>query len=298
MQKPNPILGPMRLPFLILAPVCAFLAISVVAYRSPTSLTFIKVLLVVIGSIAAHISVNTFNEYFDFKSGLDFKTIKTPFSGGSGALPASPDKAKIAFAEGIISALVVIFIGIYFIFTSTRQILPLGLLGLVIIITYTVWINRIPFLCLISPGVGFGLLMVAGSGLALSGVYSYALILASFIPFFLVSNLLLLNQFPDVEADKMIGRLHYPILIGRKKSAVIYGIFMAFTYVTILVGVALSLFPLWTLLGLLTLILSIPVVKGVYTNPDDIQKLIPLMGQNVLITLVTPVLVGIGFLIG
>jgi 1,4-dihydroxy-2-naphthoate octaprenyltransferase len=290
MQNPNPILGPMRPPFLILAPVCAFLAISIVADQSPSSLSFLMIFLVVIGAIAAHISVNTFNEYFDFKSGLDFKTIKTPFSGGSGALPA--------LMEGIISAVVVIFIGIYFMITSTTQILPLGLLGLVIIITYTVWLNRIPFLCLIAPGVGFGSLMVVGSGLALSGDYSAALILASFIPFFLVSNLLLLNQFPDVEPDKSIGRLHYPILIGRKKSAVIYGIFMALTYVTIIVGVVTGLFPLWTLLSLLSLILTIPVVKGVYNNPDDIQKLIPFMGQNVLITLITPVLVGIGFLIG
>lgn len=298
MQKPNPIFGPMRPPFLILAPVCAFLAISIVAYQSPTSLTFIKIFLVVVGAIAAHISVNTFNEYFDFKSGLDFKTMKTPFSGGSGALPASPDKARITLAEGIISAAVVIFIGIYFMLTTTTQILPLGLLGLVIIITYTVWLNRIPLLCLIAPGIGFGSLMVVGSGLALSGHYSVALILASFIPFFLVSNLLLLNQFPDVEPDKSIGRLHYPILIGRKKSAVIYGIFMALTYVTIIVGVVTGLFPLWTLLGLLSLILTVPVVKGVYSNPDDIQKLIPFMGQNVLIILITPVLVGIGFLIG
>ncbi len=298
MQKPNPVLGPMRLPFLVLAPVCAFLAISIVAYQSPASLTFIKIFLVVIGAIAAHISVNTFNEYFDFKSGLDFKTIKTPFSGGSGALPASPEKARIALMEGIISAAVVIFIGIYFIFTSTSKLLPLGLLGLVIIITYTVWLNRIPFLCLIAPGIGFGSLMVVGSGLALSGDYSAALILASFIPFFLVCNLLLLNQFPDVDPDKSIGRLHYPILIGRKKSAVIYGIFMALTYVTIVVGVVTSLFPVWTLLGLLSLILTVPVVKGVYSNPDDMQKLIPFMGQNVLITLITPVLVGIGFLIG
>jgi 1,4-dihydroxy-2-naphthoate octaprenyltransferase len=288
----------MRPPFLILAPVCAFLAISVVAYQSPTSITFLKVLLVVIGAIAAHISVNTFNEYFDFKSGLDFKTMKTPFSGGSGALPASPGKARIALLEGIISAAVVIVIGIYIMLTSTSQILPLGLLGLLIIITYTVWLNRIPFLCLIAPGIGFGSLMVVGSGLALSGDYSGTLILGSFIPFFLVSNLLLLNQFPDVEPDKSIGRLHYPILIGRKKSAVIYGVFMALTYVTIIVGVLTGLFPLWTLLGLLSLILTVPVVKGVYNNPDDIQKLIPFMGQNVLITLITPVLVGIGFLIG
>jgi 1,4-dihydroxy-2-naphthoate octaprenyltransferase len=287
----------MRLPFLILAPICAFLAIAVVSHQTPNSLTVINIILVVIGAISSHISVNTFNEYFDFKSGLDFKTIKTPFSGGSGALPASPEKARIALLEGIISASVVALIGIYFMFTSTMKLLPLGLFGLVIIITYTIWLNKIPFLCLIAPGTGFGLILIIGAGLALSGTYSAALILASLIPFFLVNNLLLLNQFPDVEPDRSIGRKHYPILIGRKKSAIIYGIFNALTYVTIIVGVATGLFPIWTLLGLLTLILSFPVDSGVYKNADDIQKLIPLMGQNVMITLLTPALVGIGFLI-
>jgi 1,4-dihydroxy-2-naphthoate octaprenyltransferase len=287
----------MRLPFLILAPICAFLAIAVVSHQTPNSLTVINVILVVIGAISSHISVNTFNEYFDFKSGLDFKTIKTPFSGGSGALPASPEKARIALLEGIISASVVALIGIYFMFTSTMKLLPLGLFGLVIIITYTIWLNKIPFLCLIAPGTGFGLILIIGAGLALSGTYSAALILASLIPFFLVNNLLLLNQFPDVEPDRSIGRKHYPILIGRKKSAIIYGIFNILTYVTIIVGVATGLFPIWTLLGLLTLILSGPVDSGVYKNADDIQKLIPLMGQNVLITLLTPAMVGIGFLI-
>jgi 1,4-dihydroxy-2-naphthoate octaprenyltransferase len=287
----------MRLPFLILAPICAFLAIAVVSHQTPNSLTVINIILVVIGAISSHISVNTFNEYFDFKSGLDFKTIKTPFSGGSGALPASPEKARIALLEGIISASVVALIGIYFMFSSTMKLLPLGLFGLVIIITYTIWLNKIPFLCLIAPGTGFGLILIIGAGLALSGTYSAALILASLIPFFLVNNLLLLNQFPDVEPDRSIGRKHYPILIGRKKSAIIYGFFNGLTYVTIIVGVATGLFPIWTLLGLLTLILSFPVDSGVYKNADDIQKLIPLMGQNVLITLLTPALVGIGFLI-
>ena len=261
-------------------------------------MTVLKVSLVVIGAIAAHISVNTFNEYFDFSSGLDFKTIKTPFSGGSGTFPASPEKAWIALLEGIISTVVVVLIGIYFIITSTSQLLPLGVSGLVIIITYTIWLNKIPFLCLIAPGTGFGLILVIGAGLALSGTITGTLFLASLVPFFLVNNLLLLNQFPDVEADKAVGRLHYPILIGRKKSAIIYGIFNGLTYITIIAGVVAGSFPLWSLLGLLTLFLSAPLVPGVYQNADDIQKLIPLMGKNVLVTLLTPALVGIGLLIG
>ena len=45
---------------------------------------------VFIGAISAHIGVNTFNEYADFKSGLDSLTRRTPFSGGSGSLPQNP----------------------------------------------------------------------------------------------------------------------------------------------------------------------------------------------------------------
>jgi hypothetical protein len=55
------------------------------------------VLLIFIGALFAHISVNTLNEYFDFKSGLDLTANKTPFSGGSGALPNTPDVAGVSF---------------------------------------------------------------------------------------------------------------------------------------------------------------------------------------------------------
>lgn len=41
----------------------------------------------------AHVSVNTFNEYLDFKSEPDLITKKIPFSGGSGALPQTPEMA-------------------------------------------------------------------------------------------------------------------------------------------------------------------------------------------------------------
>ncbi len=52
-------------------------------------------MLALLGAFLAHISVNTLNEYFDFKSGLDLETIKTPFSGGSGA--------DFAAAHGVLS---------------------------------------------------------------------------------------------------------------------------------------------------------------------------------------------------
>ncbi|MGM0426211.1 MAG: hypothetical protein ACQEQ7_03115 [Thermodesulfobacteriota bacterium] len=75
--------GPMRVPFLILTPACVLLGLATADWSSSTIHPLYGVV-TLIGAMAAHISVNAFNEFFDFKSGLDFRTRRTPFSGGSG----------------------------------------------------------------------------------------------------------------------------------------------------------------------------------------------------------------------
>jgi len=247
--------------------------------------------------VCTHISVNAFNEYDDFKSGLDARTQRTPFSGGSGTLPANPRMAKTALLTALLTFAIVVLVGAYFTWRWGLALLPLGLLGLIIIVVYTPWLTRIPFLCLIAPGLGFGPLMVMGTYFSLTGKYSWTAFIASLVPFFLVSNLLLLNQFPDVEADKTVGRRHFPIRIGRHLSSLIFSSFLVLTYLAIVIGVGLSILPIGSLLGLFTLILAVPLIKGSIANADNIQKLIPFMGNNVLVNLITPVLVAIGLLI-
>ena len=287
------LLGPMRLPFLILAPACVLLGIGT-AYWRMGQINGLYALLALIGGVTAHISVNAFNEYFDFKSGLDEKTERTPFSGGSGTLQANPAMARQALGLAVAALVIVALIGVYFIMIWGWSLLPLGLLGLLVIFAYTPWLSQNAFACLIAPGLGFGTLMVMGTDFVLTGEYTWTAFIASLVPFFLVSDLLLLNQFPDVDADRTVGRLHFPIVIGRKNSSIIYAAFLAAAYLSIIVGVYLAYLPIATLLGLLTVFLAVPVAIGVYKNADDIPKLIPLMSKNVLINILTPVLMAIG----
>ena len=254
-------------------------------------------ILALVGAVAAHVSVNAFNEYYDFKSGLDAKTTPTPFSGGSGTLPANPGAARTALITAWVSMLIVVVIGIYFIVVWGWALLPLGLLGVIIVYLYTNWITRSPFICLLAPGLGFGTLMVMGTYFVVTGSYSWTAFAASLVPFFLVSDLLLLNQFPDVEADQSVGRRHYPITLGRAKSARIYVAFLGLTYFSVIAGVALGWLPLPALLALLTLVLAVPIAKTVLQNSDDIEALLPAMGKNVLINILTPLLLAIGLLI-
>ncbi len=156
------ILQTTRPAFLILSPICVFLGMST-AIAAQGTIDSTALILVVVGALCAHISVNMLNEYIDFRSGLDLITIKTPFSGGSGALPADPAMANRVLAAGMISLTLTCAIGLYFISHHGTLVLPIGMIGLVIILTYTRWINRSPLLCLITPGIGFGILMVVGT---------------------------------------------------------------------------------------------------------------------------------------
>lgn len=287
----------MRVPFLILTPACVMVGIGTAVWTS-SKVSLLEIFIVLVGAIASHISVNAFNEYYDFKSGLDFKTMRTPFSGGSGTLPESPEAARYALATAWISFSITALVGIYFVFVRGPLLIPVGILGLILLIVYTLWLTRNPFLCLIAPGLGFGVLMVMGTNFALTGEYSLTSFIASLVPFFLVSNLLLINQFPDVEADKSVGRKHFPITIGRTKSAWIYVSFLLLTFIVIILGVLFQYLPPFSLLGLISLPLAIYLMIGSVRNADNIEKLIPILSLNVLVTILTPTLFGIGTLIG
>ena len=296
-KQTTAIFGPMRLPFLVLPPACVALG-AATAVWTEGKINLFYLLLAFIGAVSAHISVNALNEYDDFKSGLDFKTRRTPFSGGSGVLPKIPEKAHYALITRLVTLAITVLIGIYFLFVRGMWLLPLGILGIINIVTYTRWSVRSSFICLIAPGLGFGPLMVMGIDFVLTGSYSWTSFVASLVPFFLVSDLLLLNQFPDVEADKGVGRNHLPIAIGRKASVKVYTVFLAGAYMSIIFGYHTGVLPPECLIALATVVLAITVVRGVARYANDIPKLIPYMGRNVVVNILTPILLTIGLFAG
>jgi 1,4-dihydroxy-2-naphthoate octaprenyltransferase len=297
LKEPKYLLGPIRAPFLVLPPVCVLLGIGTAVWTQGR-ISVLHALLAFVGAVAAHISVNALNEYADFRSGLDSRTQRTPFSGGSGTLPINPEMARYALGIGLATLILTGLIGLYFLYVWGFGLLPLGLLGLVVIVFYTSWITHYPVLCLITPGLGFGTFMVMGTDFVLTGSYSWTAFFASLVPFFLVNDLLLLNQFPDAKADQSVGRRHYPIVIGRQASSIIYGAFLLLPYLSIIAGVMFDLLPAASLLGLVTLVIAVPTVVGAYRYAENMEKLMPYLGFNVLLNVLTPMLVAIGLFIG
>ncbi len=295
-NKLHLILGPMRPPFLLLTPACTLVGLGVALWTKGTVNGW-HFLLVLLGTLAAHVSVNAFNEYFDFKNGLDARTQRTPFSGGSGTLQAHPAMASTALVTAWLAFVIAGLTGIYFAAVRGWQLLPLWLIGLLLLYGYTTWAVYHPMACLLAPGLGFGPIMVMGTYFALTGEYSWSAFVASLAPFFLVCNLLLLNQFPDVGADRSVGRRHYPILLGRKASSYLYLAFLAAAYLSVIVPVVLGLLPPLSLLVLLTLAIGLPLVRDVPANAENIPALMPSLARNVLLSLTTPLVLAVSLIL-
>jgi 1,4-dihydroxy-2-naphthoate octaprenyltransferase len=292
----KPIIQSMRVPFLVLAPVCVFLGMSTVV-ANQASVNLVVLALALTGAFLAHISVNTLNEYFDFKSGLDLETIKTPFSGGSGALPQNPEMVGGVLAVGLASSIFLFMIGSYFVWQFGTGIIPIGITGLVIIATYTGWINKHPFICLVAPGIGFGFLMVTGTQFVLQGEFTPLSWLVATVPFFLVNNLLLLNQYPDIKADAKAGRYHFPIAYGVSRSNMVYGLFALATAVTIIAAVQTGHLPMLSLIALLPMPLAFFSLYGAVKHGEAIGSYPQYLGANVAATILTTLLLGVSLVV-
>ncbi len=284
-----------RLPFLLLPLVLVLLGVAC-AFTVTPAIDWGKLAVILLTAVSAHVSVNTLNEYFDFRTGLDAVTEKTPFSGGSGALPENPQQAQSVFLLGIASLLMTLAGGLYLVSVKGWELLLPGVAGVLIVALYTPWMTRSPFLSLVMPGAGFGMIMVIGTAYVLAGEVTLTMVLASLVPFFLVNNLLLLNQFPDIRADREHGRRNLPILYGTKVSGIVYLLFNLSAAAAILAGILLAAMPLKAAFAVVLLIAASPIALVAAKRTGAVKRMVPLMTMNLVVTLVVPAFLAVTLL--
>jgi len=288
-----------RVNFLILALILGILGAAVAWYesrRTGSPFHWGYALLATFGLLVAHAAVNIFNDYFDVRSGLDFKTRRTPFSGGSGAIPGGLLTAREALILGIACFLFIIPIGVFFTMVKGWMLVPLLVLATLLIVLYTPVILKMGYPEW-SPGLGLGILPVMGAYFVHTGQYTGSAFIASMPSFFLVHNLLLLNEFPDAEADVTVKRRTLPIVLGKKRAALVFSLFTLLTYVWIAWAAAAGRMPVFALLAFLTLPIALQAIRGAYRY-DDMEAFLPAMMKNVLLVLSTQALLAVGYILG
>jgi 1,4-dihydroxy-2-naphthoate polyprenyltransferase len=289
-----------RIPFLILALILGILGTAVawyesIRYGSPFNIGY--AILAIFGLLIAHAAVNILNDYFDARSGLDYETSRTPFSGGSGAVPSSLLTIQHSLWLGI--ACFVFFLipmAVFFIMKTGWMLLPLIVLAALLIIFYTPLILKMGYPEW-SSGLGLGILPVMGAYFVHTGEYTFTAFIASLPSFFLVHNLLLLNEFPDVEADLTVNRRTLPIVVGKKAAAYFFSVVTMLVYICVVWAVIYHYMPVFTLLSLLTLPIAFHVIKGSFQY-ENREIFLGAMKKNVLLVLLTQALVAAGYILG
>lgn len=279
--------------FLVLSMVLAFLGTTIAWYNDAFHLGY--ALLAFLGLLLLHISVNVLNDYFDYRSGIDTETQRTPFSGGSGMLPAGLLKPRQVFWFGLIAFLLAIPIGVYFVLARGWLLLPLLVVAAICVLIYTQVMLKMRWPEW-APGVGLGALPVLGAYFVQTGDYTLPAVIASVPSAILVHNLLLLNEFPDITADRKAGRKTMPITMGPARASRVYSALTVIVYLWIIVGVVFGQMPAFSLIALLTMPLAVKAIKGAL-NHQDMNKLVPGMANNVMVVLATQLLLGIGYIL-
>jgi 1,4-dihydroxy-2-naphthoate octaprenyltransferase len=292
-MKPKILFLETRPQFLLLSVVLVFLGTCIAWHDGAFNLGY--ALLACVGLTLTHASVNILNDYFDYKSGVDLAVARTPFSGGSGLLPAGVLRPKQVLGEGVICLLLAIPIGVFFVLTRGWLLVPLLILGALCIVLYTPVILK-GYWPEWSPGLGLGLLPVMGAYFVQTGRYSWPLVIASVPSFILVHNLLFLNEFPDIEADKKADRRTTPIVIGPAKASLFYIGMTLLVYLWIIGAVAAGVMPVYCLAALLTFPWAIGAIRG-SRQYQDRNKLVPALASNVMVVLLTQFLMGVGYIL-
>lgn len=296
-----------RANFLVLAVFLVGIGLAITWKFLPTvggNFDFFHAALIMAGVVLAHISVNLFNEYSDYKTGIDFNTIRSPFSGGSGMIVDGNTRPRQVLVAAITALALASAVGIYFSLVAHWSIMVISVVGGLTIVLYTPLLARLmlgEFFSGLTLGtfvvIGTYIAMTASPEMSLSQILTSELILISIPPGILTSLLLLINEFPDAEADLKGGRKHLVIRYGKQKAAWIYAFGIFITFGIILALPILNMTSVWIYLALIPLPLALHASFIAIRHNNDSRKFVTAMGNNVMTVLATDLLLAIAILI-
>ncbi len=283
-----------RVRFLLASVIAVSVGLAINWWQN-TSIDVFDSILIFAGVMALHASVDLLNDFWDFKRGIDTKTKRTKMSGGTGVLPEGLLKPSSVYRAGIAFLIIGSVIGGYFVITD----------GIIIGIILGFAILSICFYStkIVDSGLGEFFVAVKGSMIVIgtyfiqSGQITVESILAGIVVGVLSSLVLFIASFPDHDADKSKGRKTLVIAAGNQKAANLFWIFPLISYAAIIIGVAANLFPLMSLITLLSIPLMIKSGLGLKKNYDSVDELVPFMSLTLKFSRITGALFVVSFLV-
>lgn len=293
-------LAEIRAPFLTATIVPIVLGTSIAWYNTG-KVDWFFFFLTLISGIFLHIGCNVVNDYYDHLSSNDDINLEfiRPFTGGSRMIQLGLLTPLEVLSGGLLFFAIGSGIGIYLAIEKGWEILGLGLIGVVSSFFYTA-----PPLYFASRGIGeflvglnFGTLMTLGAYFVQTQKFSIEALLASIPPALLIAGVLYINEFPDYNADKAVGKRTIVVRLGREKAVIPYIFIMLLGYIVVLISSIAGKLPLSTLISFATIPLGLKAIdfaKKYHSNPP---RLVPANAMTIQSHLFTGLLLSIAFIL-
>lgn len=234
------------------------LAANVFAW-APALAALLAALLLQIGS-------NLANDYFDFFRGADPHDRLGPTRvTASGLLTPAQVRTGMIVVFGLAA-----LVGLYLIYVGGLPILVIGLTAILAAIAYTG--GPLPYgyygLGELFVFLFFGLAAVCGTYYVQALTVTRAAVIAAVPVGALITAILVVNNYRDIDTDRRAGKHTLAVLLGRRGVRIEYAALLAAAYLAPLWLALSANRPLWLLLPWLTLPLAVAPARAIFTALD------------------------------
>lgn len=265
----------MRLPFLTGSLIPVILAAALGFLHG--SLDIGRLVLVLIGVGGLHLGANMINDYYDDPGSDRINLHPTPFSGGSRVIQDKLMDARTVRGMAMGFFVVGTAAGVWLALTGRPFVVVIGLMGFLAGYLY----SASPF-SLMSRGLGeitiflaFGPLITWGTYYVMTGLLTLEGFVLGIPMGFLITAVIWINQFPDVDADQAARKRNWVVRLGRDRSRFIYTILMLGPYPVVLYWI-LTQKGFWPCIVVaLTIPMALKAIKILGLHYQAYDELIP-----------------------
>lgn len=291
----------LRAPFLSATLVPIAVAGAWVGYQSAEPFRWGVFGLVALGAVLLHLCGNTFNDYFDHKSGTDEANNEyfLPFSGGSRSIELGLITEKGLLRLSIALLLAAVGVGAALLYFTGPLLLAFGAAGAAAGFFYT----APPLRLVARRGLGeltiflaFGPLMTAGTVFALTRNVGLNDFIIGVPLGLLTAAILWINEFPDAASDEKTGKITLVVALGKERARVGYVILLAAAFAAVGAMVAAKMIPVLALIALFAVPLAWKATVTAFRHFAD-RALVKANAGTIQIHAVAGILlaIGIGF---
>lgn len=245
--------------FLIVTAVAILLGLAA-AFAVGATIDIAQAAMTLLLGLMTHAGANVLNDYYDALSGADDANAGriSPFTGGARFIQDARVSVRDTFRYALLLLGFVIPCGIWLAQASGTGLLLIGAAGLLIGWTYSA-----PPLQLMARGLGEAAIALAWSLVVIGASYvqlhrfDTLPVLVSLGYGLMVTNILLVNGFPDAASDAAVSKRTLVVRLGPERAAKLYGAIAVAAHGGLVAMAAGHWLPPAVLWGLLALPLSL-----------------------------------------